>query len=199
MTSSPRNPISWFKENATALGAIALLVAATWVVARYTFQSQIAVLEKELELYKKTQEVDIPKLLDELENFVGSANVKLELSSLQEEYNRLKSEYETLRKSYDELNNTYNEFKETSKLEEQFILEEGKSHTILNGKVIVGFQSFRGDYANVAFNGETGLGWEAGDLKNITIGNTQYRVVLEEISNNPPRLKFRVDEFSITQ
>ena len=186
------------KANATTVTLVlslgAGLVAGTWVVAKLAVQSQMAALEKELEFYKSTRDIDIPKLLNDFNKFVGSANAELELRELQAEYEKLKEEHE-------KLNTSYNALRQTVKLKDKFALSEGQSRTILNGTTIIGIQSLYDSRATATFNGDTELGWDVGEYKDVELGGIQYRIILEEIlKTNPLKAQFRVDEISeVTQ
>lgn len=193
-----RNYFDSLKANATIITLVASLsaglVAGTWVIAKLAVQSQMAALEKELEFYESTRDIDIPELLDDFNKFVGSANAELELRELQAAHEKLKEEHE-------KLNTSYNALRQTVKLEDQFALSEGQSRTILNGTTIIGIRSLYNNRAAATFNGINDFGWYVGAYKDVELGGIQYRIILEEIlKTNPLKAQFRVDEISeVTQ
>ncbi len=168
-----------------ALGAA--LVAATWLVARASLQSRIAAQEREIAFLRSTRDIDIPQLLEEFGRFVGTANARFELEKLQAEHEQLKQELEQARATVAEL-------RKERRLEEQFSLQVGQSRTILNGTVVVGLVGLGPSYADVSFAGSPENNWRVGEFRDVNLGGSRYRVLLEAIpADAPSRATFRVD------
>jgi hypothetical protein len=172
---------------ALVLAAAVALVAATWLVARASLQSRIAAQEREIAFLRSTRDIDIPQLLEEFGRFVGTANARFELEKLQAEHERLKKELEQARA-------TLTELRKERRLEEQFSLQVGQSRTILNGTVVVGLVGLARSYADVSFAGSPENNWRVGEFRDVNLGGSRYRVLLEAIpAEDPPRATFRVD------
>jgi hypothetical protein len=167
--------------------AAAALIAGTWVVANVAVQSKMSSLENELAFYKSTKSVDIPKLMHELQKFVGPANAKLELSNLKVEHERLKAERSKIMISYEAL-------KESSKLTERFSLKPGQAKTILNGKHVVGVGRIEAGYIWATFDNANEGVWNAGEYKIVEIGGIRHRIMLEQVGG---MAVFRVDEMPL--
>jgi hypothetical protein len=172
---------------ALLLGLGAALVAATWLVARASLQSRIAAQEREIAFLRSTRDIDIPRLLEEFGTFVGTANARLELEKLQAEHGKVRKELEQARGSLAEL-------RKERRLEEQFSLQVGQSRTILNGTVVVGLVGLGPSYADVSFAGSPENNWRVGEYRDVNLGGSRYRVLLEAIPATEPRAAtFRVD------
>jgi hypothetical protein len=188
--NSTRERVSAFLASVTPLGglfsAAAALIAGTWVVANVAVQSKMSSLENELSFYKSTKSVDIPKLMYELQKFVGPANAKLELNKLKVEHERLKAEHSKIMVSYEAL-------KKSTKLTERFSLESGQAKSILNGKYVIGVNSIAigPGYISATFDNENSVAWDAGEYKIVEVGGISYRIMLEEVGK---MAVFRVDE-----
>ena len=186
--NSTRKRVSAFLASVTPLGglfsAAAALIAGTWVVANVAVQSKMSALENELSFYKSTKSVDIPKLMHELQNFVGPANAKLEL-------NKLKAEHETLKAEHSKTKISYETLKQTTKLSERFSLKVGQAKSIVNGKHVVGVKEIEAGYIWATFDNDYADTWDAGEYKTVEYGGVRYRIMLEEVGG---MAIFRVDE-----
>lgn len=166
------------------LSIAAALVTGTWVVANVAVQSKMAAIENELSFYKSTKSVDIPKLIQELQRFVGPANAKLELGKLRQEHELLKAKYSKIQQSYDAL-------KQSIKLSERLTLKAGQARSVINGKHVIGVKSIGAGYVWATFDGGNASTWNIGEYKTVEVGGIEYRIMLEETSGSAV---FRVDE-----
>jgi hypothetical protein len=189
--NSTRQRVSAFLASLTPLGGLfsgaAALIAGTWVVANVAVQSKMSSLENELSFYKSTKSVDIPRLMHELQEFVGPANAKLELSKLKVEHEALKAEHSRIKILYEAL-------KQSTKLTERFSLKAGQARSILNGKVVVGVKDISQGYVHGIFDNDNTGFWNVGEYKTAELGGTEYRIMLEEVGE---MAVFRVDEMPI--
>jgi hypothetical protein len=118
---------------------------------------------------------------------VGTANARFALEKLQGEHEQLKKELEQARATVAEL-------QKERRLVEQFSLQVGQSRTILNGTVVVGLVGLGPTYADVSFGGSPENNWRVGEFRDVNLGGSRYRVLLEAIpAGNPSSATFRVD------
>jgi hypothetical protein len=186
--NSTRERVSAFLASVTPLGglfsAAAALIAGTWVVANVAVQSKMSSLENELSFYKSTKSVDIPRLMNELQRFVGPANAKLELTKLKAEHEILKAEHSIIKNSYEAL-------KQSTKLTDRFSLKAGQARPILNGKHVVGITDIGTGYVRATFDNADAETLNAGEYKTVEVGGIRYRIMLEEVGTTAI---FRIDE-----
>ncbi len=181
-----RDPVAlvWL---ALAGSMAASLMGITWMVARWSQHDRIVSLEKELAFYKATRSIDIPELLGEFRTFVGSANATVELEKLRGDHDRTVAELARSKALLAEL-------RSKSRIEERFSLQVGQSHTILNGRVVVGLISVAPTFADVSLAGSPENDWRVGEYRELNFGGTRYRLLLERIpSQDPSQVTFRVD------
>ncbi|MFN9546383.1 MAG: hypothetical protein ACK6AD_04825 [Cyanobacteriota bacterium] len=165
----------------------AALVAATWLVAQFSWQGRLRALEAEVSFLRRTRQVDLPRLLRDLERLAGPAADRLALRELERRHASLKREHKAALEALAAL-------RRGRRLEERFHLPVGGSREMLGGKVPLVLEGVRQDGALVGLAGAEATLWRPGDFRDLNFGGGRYRLTLEELSRTPGApVGFRLD------
>ena len=111
-------PLSWIRFRrstlALALAGGAALVAATWLVAQLSWQGRLRTLEAELSLLRRTRQIDVPRLLNDLERLAGPVQDRLAFQTLQQRHSALEREHRSTLQALEAL-------RRSRRLEERFL------------------------------------------------------------------------------
>lgn len=165
----------------------AALVTATWLVAQLSWQGRLRALESELSFLRRTRQVDLPRLLRDLERLAGPAADRLALQELQKRHASLEQEHRAALVTLADLRRSH-------RLEERFRLPVGGSREVLGGKVPLALVGLEGDGALVSLAGAQASLWRPGDFRDLNFGGGRYRLTLEDLPKAPGhQAGFRLD------
>lgn len=172
---------------ALALAGGSALVAGTWVVAQLSWQARLRTLESELNLLRRTQQVDVPRLLNDLSRLAGPAQDRLA-------FNDLKQRHAALEREHKSTLNALQALRRSRRLEERFSLSTGTPKDLLGGKVPLQLEGVEASGARVSLaGGPVGL-WRAGEFRDLNFGGGRYRLTLEAIPTGAGgQAEFRLD------
>ena len=182
----------WMKEPgvwlpvALAAGGAAL-VATTWLVAQLGWQGRLRTLEAEVSFLRRTRQVDLPRLLTDLERLAGPAADRLALQELRQRHAALERKHKVALEALASL-------RRSRRLEERFSLVVGASREVLGGKVPLTLEGVEDDGALVSLAGGPTSLWRPGDFRDLNFGGGRYRLSLEQLprtSGDPA--SFRLD------
>ena len=182
----------WMKEPgvwlpvALAAGGAAL-VATTWLVAQLGWQGRLRALEAEVSFLRRTRQVDLPRLLTDLERLAGPAADRLALQELRQRHAALERKHKVALEALASL-------RRSRRLEERFSLVVGASREVLGGKVPLTLEGVEDDGALVSLAGGATSLWRPGDFRDLNFGGGRYRLSLEQLprtSGDPA--SFRLD------
>jgi hypothetical protein len=157
---------------ALAAGSSAL-VAATWLVAQLSWQGRVRALEAEVHLLRRTRELDLPQLLNDLQRVAGPAADRLALQTLRERQARLERDHKAALAALQAL-------RRGRRLEERFTLPAGASKELLEGKARLTLEAAEANGARVSLAGAPASLWRPGDFRDLNFGGGPYRLTLEE-------------------
>jgi hypothetical protein len=100
---------------ALALAGGSALVAATWLVAQVSWQGRLRTLEAEVSLLRRTRQIDVLRLLNDLERLAGPAEERLAYQDLKQRLTALEREYRSTHQALEAL-------RRSRRLEERFTL-----------------------------------------------------------------------------
>ncbi|MEB3243283.1 MAG: hypothetical protein VKO44_06560 [Cyanobacteriota bacterium] len=181
---SPRRPAAWSLAGLVAGGSA--LVVATWVVAQLSWQARLRALEAEVTFLRRTRQVDVPRLLNDLERFVAPADDRLA-------WEDLKQRHRTLEREHRAALQTLAALRRSRRLEDRFRLGSGSSRDLLEGKVRLRVESVEATEARVALAGAPASSWRPGDVRDLNFGGGLYRLTLESIAAGSGQAVFRLD------
>ena len=180
-----RRPGAWLALAIAAGGSA--LVAATWLVAHHTFEARQRALEAEVSLLRGTRQVDLPRLLNDLQRLAGPAADRLALQDLKQRNAALEQEHKTTVAALEAL-------RQSRRLEERFTLTAGSPRDVLNGKVPVLLEGVQVDGAQVSLAGAPASVWRPGDFRDLNFGGGRFRLTLEAIPKEAGgQANFRLD------
>ncbi|MFM1798768.1 MAG: hypothetical protein RLZZ117_1046 [Cyanobacteriota bacterium] len=179
-----RRPPPW--TVVVAAGASAL-VATTWLVAQWSWQGRLRALEAEVTFLRRTRNVDLARLVGDLERLAGPAADRLALEDLQRRHARLEREHKATVETLAAL-------RTSRRIEERFRLSVGASREVLGGKVPLVVEGLEGEGAKVSLAGAAASLWRPGDFRDLNFGGGRYRLTLEELQAPPGNAAtFRLD------
>jgi hypothetical protein len=180
-----RRPGAWLAVALAAGGSA--LVAATWLLAQLSWESRLRSLEAELTFWRRTRQVDLPRLVADLERLAGPAADRLDLRDLQQRH-------ATLERDHKVALNALAALRRARRLEERFTLTAGASKDLLQGKVPLTLEGVEAGGARVALAGAPASLWRPGDFRDLNFGGGRYRLTLESLPDDPGgRGTFRLD------
>ncbi len=163
------------------------LVAATWLVAQLSWQGRLRALEAEVSFLRRTRDVDLARLVRDLERLAGPAADRLAFQDLQRRHAALTREHKGTLEALASL-------RRSRRLEERFQLAVGASREVLGGKVSLALEGVRGEGASVSLAGAAASLWRAGDFRDLNFGGGGYRLTLEALPSPPGNgATFRLD------
>jgi|GEM_PF-3482435 hypothetical protein len=182
---SPQRPGSWPPAVWAACGAA--LVAATWLVAQLSVQGRLRALEAEASFLRRTRQVDVPRLLTDLERLAGPAADRLAYQELKERHATLEREHQASLEALAAL-------RRARRLEERFTLGAGASRSLLEGKARLTLERVEAGGARVGLVGAPTTLWRPGDFRDLNFGGGRYRLSLEGLpEGGEPQATFRLD------
>lgn len=165
----------------------AALVAATWLVAQLSWQARLRALEAEVSFLRGTRQVDLPRLLRDLERLAGPAADRLAFQALEQRHAKLEREHKAALAALDAL-------RRGRRLEERFRLPVGATRDVLGGKVPVTLEGVESAGASVSLAGAQASLWRPGDFRDLNFGGGRYRLTLEDFPKPMGEsVGFRVD------
>jgi hypothetical protein len=159
---------------ALAAGGSAL-VAATWLVAQLSWQSRLRALEAEVDMLRRTRQVDLPQLLIDLRRVAGPAAERLALEQLRERHALLERDHKAALAALTAL-------RRSRRLEDRFTLPVGSSKALLAGKVRLALEGVEAGTARVSLAGAPASLWRPGDYRDLNFGGGLYRLSLEPLA-----------------
>ncbi|MEB3317350.1 MAG: hypothetical protein VKO39_04340 [Cyanobacteriota bacterium] len=163
------------------------MVAATWLVAQLNWQARVGALEAEVSVLRATRQVDLPRLLRDLERLAGPAADRLALQELRRRQAMLEREHKAALAALDAL-------RRGRRLEERFRLPVGGTRAVLGGKVPVSLEGVEGAGASVSLAGAQATFWRPGDFRDLNFGGGRYRLTLDDFPKQAgDAVGFRVD------
>ena len=180
-----RRPLAWLALALAAGGSA--LVAGTWLVAQLSWQARLRTLEAELGFYRSTRQVDVPRLLNDLQRLVGPAADRLALQELKQRHTALEREHQRSLEALAAL-------RRSRRLEERFTLTAGTPKELLEGKVPLVLEGVEAGGARVSLAGAPASQWRPGDFRDLNFGGGRYRLTLEAIpAGAGGQVDFRLD------
>lgn len=167
---------------ALAAGGSAL-VAATWLVAQLSVQGQLRAMEAELTFLRRTRQVDLPRLLGDLERLAGPAADRLALQELRQRHASLERDHKATLAALADL-------RRRRRLEERFSLSVGGTRRVLAGKVPLALEGMEGGGAWISLAGAPASLWRPGDFRDLNFGGGRFRLTLDTLAPEP---SFRLD------
>lgn len=181
----PQIPVGWFALALAAGGS--LLVAGTWLVAQLSWQGRLRALESEVRFYRSTRNLDVPRLLNDLQRLAGPAADRLALQEL-------KQRHATLEREHTHTLQDLAALRRSRRLEERFPLTAGNSRELLEGKVPLVLEGVEAGGARVSLAGAPASLWRPGDFRDLNFGGGRYRLTLEAIpAGTGGQADFRLD------
>jgi hypothetical protein len=163
------------------------LVAATWLVAQMSWQGRLRTLEAEVSFLRRTRQIDVPRLLKDLERLAGPAEERLALQDLRQRHATLEREHRSTLQALQAL-------RQSRRLEERFTLSAGTPMELLEGKVPLEMEGVEAGGARVSLAGAAASLWRPGDFRDLNFGGGRYRLTLEAIpSGAGGQADFRLD------
>ena len=163
------------------------LVVTTWLVAQLSWQGRLRALEAEVSFLRRTRQVDLPRLLSDLERLAGPAADRLAFLELQKRQSSLRQEHKAAVEALAAL-------RRARRLEERFRLPVGASREMLGGKVPLTLEGVEGEGASVSVAGGEASLWRPGDFRDLNFGGGRYRLTLEDLPGQPgDPVGFRLD------
>ena len=176
-------PVAWL---ALALAGGSALVSATWLVAQLSWQGRLRTLEAELTLLRRTRQIDVPRLLSDLERLAGPVQDRLAFQTLQQRHSALEREHRSTLQALEAL-------RRSRRLEERFTLSAGTPREVLEGKVPLQLEGVEAGGARVGLAGAPASLWRTGDFRDLNFGGGRYRLTLEAIPGAGGQATFRLD------
>ncbi|MFN9990742.1 MAG: hypothetical protein ACK549_10930 [Cyanobacteriota bacterium] len=167
-----RRPSTWRAGALAATGSA--LVAGTWLVAQLSWQARLRTLEAELGFYRSTRQVDVPRLLSDLQRLAGPAADRLALQELKQRQAILEREHKRTLEALASL-------RRSRRLEERFTLTAGSPRQLLEGKLLLVLEGVEAGGARVSLAGAPASLWRPGDFRDLNFGGGRYRLSLEAI------------------
>jgi hypothetical protein len=165
----------------------AALVATTWLVAQLSWQGRLRALEAEVSFFRRTRQLDLPRLLSDLERLAGPAADRLAFLELQKRHASLRQEHKAAMEALAAL-------RRARRLEERFRLPVGAGREVLGGKVPLTLEGVEGEGAFVSLAGGEASLWRQGDFRDLNFGGGRYRLTLEDLPGQPgDPVGFRLD------
>lgn len=152
------------------------LVAATWLVAQLSLQGRLRALEAEVSLLRGTRQLDLPRLLNDLQRLAGPAADRLDLQALKQRHAALERDHKAAQEELTAL-------RRSRRLEERFSLSPGGEKELLQGKVPLLLERLEGDGAFVSLAGAPATLWRANDVRDLNFGGGRFRLTLESVAN----------------
>jgi hypothetical protein len=171
---------------ALALAGGSALVAATWLVAQVSWQGRLRTLEAEVSLLRRTRQIDVPRLLNDLERLAGPAEERLAYQDLKQRHTALEREHRSTHQALEAL-------RRSRRLEERFTLSAGTPRELLEGKVPLQLDGVEAGGARVGLAGAPASLWRPGDFRDLNFGGGRYRLTLEAIPGAGGQAAFRLD------
>jgi hypothetical protein len=178
-----RTPAAWL---ALALAGGSALVTATWLVAQVSWQGRLRTLEAEVSLLRRTRQIDVPRLLNDLERLAGPAEERLAYQDLKQRHTALEREHRSTLQALEAL-------RRSRRLEERFTLSGGTPRELLEGKVPLQLEGVEAGGARVGLAGAPASLWRPGDFRDLNFGGGRYRLTLEAIPGAGGQAAFRLD------
>ncbi len=179
----PSKPFAWL---ALALAGGSALVAATWLVAQLSWQGRLRTLEAELLWLRRTRQIDVPRLLSDLERLAGPVEDRLALQDLRKRHSALEREHRGTLQALENL-------RRSRRLEERFTLSAGTPRELLEGRVPLVLEGVEAGGARVGLAGAPPGLWRPGDFRDLNFGGGRYRLTLEAIPAAGGEASFRLD------
>ena len=183
LAPGPSKPAAWL---ALALAGGSALVAATWLVAQLSWQGRLRTLEAELHWLRRTRQIDVPRLLGDLERLAGPVQDRLALQDLRERHSALEQKHRSTLQALESL-------RRSRRLEERFTLSAGTPRELLEGKVPLLLEGVEAGGARVGLAGAPPVLWRPGDFRDLNFGGGRYRLTLEAIPGAGGEASFRLD------
>lgn len=162
-------------------------MAGTWLVAQLSWQGHLRSLEAELSFLRRTRQVDVPRLLQDLERLAGPAADRLALQELRQRHATLQREHQSTVEALAAL-------RRSRRLEERFSLTAGTPRQLLEGKVPLLLEGVEAGGAQVSLAGAPASLWRPGDFRDLNFGGGRYRLTLEAIPEGAGgQANFRLD------
>jgi hypothetical protein len=175
----------WLLVAITAGGAA--LVAGTWLVAELSLQGRLRALEAEVSLLRGTRQLDVPRLLNDLQRLSGPAADRLDLQDLKQRQAALERDHKAALEELKAL-------RRSRRLEDRFSLSAGGDKELLQGKVPLLLERLEGDGAYVSLAGAPATLWRVNDFRDLNFGGGRFRLTLESLSSAQDRpAVFRLD------
>ncbi|MEB3156179.1 MAG: hypothetical protein VKO26_01925 [Cyanobacteriota bacterium] len=169
------------------------LVAATWLVAQLSWQGRLRALDAEVSFLRRTRDVDLARLVRDLERLAGPAADRLAFQDLQRRHAALTREHKATLEALASL-------RRGRRLEERFRLPVGASREVLGGKVSLTLEGLEGEGASVSLAGAAASLWRPGDFRELNFGGGRYRLTLEDLPQPPGNAaSFRLDALLISE
>jgi len=185
LSALSQRPGAWLAVALAAGGAA--LVAGTWMVAQVSWQGRLRTLEAEVGLLRSTRQVDLPRLLNDLQRVAGPAADRLALQELKQREAILDRKYRTVLQDLQAL-------RRSRRLEERFSLTAGTPKELLQGKVPLLLEGVEAGGAQVSLAGAPASRWRPGDFRDLNFGGGRYRLTLEAIPDGAGgQADFRLD------
>lgn len=180
-----QRPCFWLAMGLAAGGSA--LVAGTWLVAQLSWQGRLRALEAEVTFLRSTRQVDVPRLLVDLQRLAGPAADRLALEDLKQRYATLQGEHKRTVEDLVAL-------RQSRRLEERFTLNAGSPKELLEGKVPLALEGVEAGGARVGLAGAPASLWRPGDFRDLNFGGGRYRLTLEAIPDGAGgQARFRLD------
>lgn len=172
LRSISRSPSAWLAVAIAAAGSA--LVAGTWLVAQLSWQGRLRTLEAEVRFLRSTRQVDLPRLLTDLERLAGPVADRLALQELKQRHAALVKEHQRSQEALAAL-------RRSRRLEERFTLTAGTPRQLLEGKVPLLLEGVEAAAARISLAGAPASLWRPGDFRDLNFGGGRYRLTLEAI------------------
>lgn len=178
--------LSWIKVLSSGFALVCATAGATWYVRGDRIQN----LQDQLAAYQAVQGSNLPALIKELGAIAGKADAAIRLRDLETQFSEFRKRCEAV----SALNQA---LLQKTKLEEEFTLTRGQSHSVINGKIVIGIIDISETNAFVKYdNAYYTEEWDVGAYKDVSFAGTEYRIILSETikkdGNSPGKAIFRV-------
>ncbi|MFQ6026536.1 MAG: hypothetical protein ACE5Q6_03355 [Dehalococcoidia bacterium] len=151
------------------------------------YDARIDSLENQVRSYESVQGANLPGLIQELAEVASQANANIKLEDLSIEHERVLLELQQAR----DLNA---ELQKQVTLEQELILAEGESDTILNGTIVMAVTRLYDTNATVVYDNSL-RSWDVGEHFSQQFGGTEFRIRLAKISDaNPDTATFFIEK-----
>jgi hypothetical protein len=171
---------------ALALAGGSALMAATWMVAQLSWQGRLRTLEAEVSLLRRTRQIDLARLLNDLERLAGPVEDRLAFQDLKQRHSVLKREHLSTLQALEAL-------RRSRRLEERFTLAAGTPREMLDGKVLLQLDGVEAGGVRVGLAGSPATLWRPGDFRDLNFGGGRFRLTLEAIPEEGGKAAFRLD------